>query len=500
MNQLLIKQKLLQDPNSISTNEYKLLLSGKIDPSLLYELNYLLKSNKLNVDLLLKETLGLVKNDDHLLIIAYCLRNGADPNKYIFSNDGKQDIHILAYIYLLYNKSLTSEDELLKNTILIMFLMSGADYNLNYSKSDSKMNVLKYLEKINIKNIILSNNKEWSSILDIKLLIKLSVLLDKPTLLNNVDIINELPLIEIIRDNSLNIFRKYIDNLLPQLNMDKSIEYSIKFINVKIFTILLNFGIYPKYNEINIIILHIINHTNLIREVFTNFIVEYLKRNGKLDSYQSNLLYNNIKKDDIIDLLDKKSIKNSLNVLGNGLLLDGYKIDDNDYIKKKYIGKFKSFGTDQRFPLIHFSNKCIDVIKFGDSIITSDMFEDILNNKKCPYNNTEFSEDIINKIFIRRGLLKRLGYKINKTTQSDNLSNDEFYLKQENAVIEIIKLNCKKDITILPLVFIHKILISLGINIDLLNLLTIEHYKRTFYITIYEMFTINFETTINLFI
>ena len=61
-------------------------------------------------------------------------------------------------------------------------------------------------------------------------------------------------------------------------------------------------------------------------------------------------------------------------------------------------------------------------------------------------------------------------------------------------------MNCDKDITILPLGTIQKILISLGINIDLLNLLTFEHYRRTFYISTYEKLINDFDATIKLFI
>jgi len=499
LNKLAIKQKLLDDTNSISSNEYKVLLSGKMDPLFLYELNTLLNSNKLNPDHLLKEILSIAKNDDHLLLIAYCLRNNADPNRYISTNmEGQKDIHILVYIYMLYNKNSNKEnqstinEELFKNTIIIMFLLSGSNHNLSYEKSKYSLTVVQYLNKMNIKNILtnISCSNKWYTILDTKLLIKLTILLDKPELLSDLNNRIELPLIEIIRDHSINMFKKYINELLIQLKNDKSIEYCIKFANLKVFTILINFGIYPRYNEINIIILYIINQQGLIKETFIEFIREYTKRNGKLDVLQSNLL--SIKIDDIRNIHD-------ISIIGNELLSEDYKINYKDYIKKKYIGNKKHFGTDERFFIIGSCNKCIDVFNYKDILLTSDTFENILIDKKCPYNYEELSGDIVDKLSTRRSLLKRLGYKINKSN-NNNLSSDDYYLKQEKALIQIIKMNCDKDITILPLGTIQKILISLGINIDLLNLLTFEHYRRTFYISTYEKLINDFDATIKLFI
>lgn len=494
MNQLAIKKKLLIDPQSISFNEYKTLLSDKIDTILLYEINCLINSSKLNADDFIKILLPIVKNDEHLLLIALCLRNGADPNLYI--DTGREDnsvIHILVYIYLLYNKP---EDELLKNTIVMMFLLSKSDPKLSYNET-AKLSVVEYLNMIKFKHILSINIK---TNINNKLLIKLATLLDNPDLLsseNTEDIVTNLSLIEIIRDHSINIFRERINELLPQLNSDKSIEYSIKFINIKIFIILLNLGIYPSYNEVNIIILYIITQSESIKNIFREFLKEYIKRNGKVDSFQMNILQNHFKSP--ITISPVNDIEN-VNLLGNRLLLPDYKVDYKDYIKKKYIDNKKNFGIDQRFSFIGSCNNCIDTFNYNDVLLTSDTYESILTTKKCPYKAEELSDEIVDKIAIRRGLLKRLGYKINKrNVEQGSTITDTYYSKQEKAFIELIKLNCDKDPSIFPLGKIQKILTSLGINIDLLNLLSFEHYRRTFYISCYQKLTENFEAFIDQF-
>ena len=262
----------------------------------------------------------------------------------------------------------------------------------------------------------------------------------------------------------------------------------------------MNLGIYPNYNEVNIIILQILNYSDvnigskLIKQEFKYFLIEYIKRNGKLDSFQKKLL-----NDSNVDLNFNVSNDELLCLLGNEFNIDEYKIKDLDYIKKKYIGNRKNLKCDQRLQLINsVSDEDLDMFKYDNVILTSDNYEDVLNSGKCPYKDGGLSNEILDQISIRRSLLKRLGYKVNKV-KNVNIISDDYFVKLELAFIELIKLNCNKDVTTFSLNTVQKILISLGINIDLMNLLPVEHYKRTFYISCYEKLKSNFDETIKHF-
>ena len=473
-----IKDKFISNPSSLSLNEYKFLLGGKIDNLLLYQIRHLLECKKINSTELMTVIFPIAKHDEHLLIIALCLRNGADANLYI--NVNESGLHILAYLYLLYNKP---EDELIKNTIILLLLLSGSDPKSKYNLGIN-LSVIDYLNKIKVKHILGTNIKKD---LDNKLLIKLAILLDKDELINN----DNLPIVEIIRDNSINIFKKfYNDKNKNKDNEIKFIQYCIKFVNLKIFIILLNLGIYPSYNEINIIILHILTSNHMIREAFNNFLIEYIKRNGRLDSFQTKVIEINQKTIDINEFL---------NVIGNTFNEDNYKVKKVDFIKKKYIGKNKNFGIDARLESVRVyeESNCLDTFQYNDVLLTSDTYENILATGKCPYKDNQLPTEILDQIAIRRGLLKRLGYKISKIENAVTI--DDHYNKLELAFIELIKLNCNKDVTTLPLNVVQRILTSMGVSVDLMNLLSVEHYKRTFYITCYEKLKNNFEETIKLF-
>ena len=482
MNQFMaLKEKFILTPNGLSPNEYKILLSGKVDATLFYEIKLLLKSGKVDINKFIEIILLETRTDEHLLLLSLCFRNGGNPNIYIQKNS--DILHILTYIYLADGKYTKLNDERIKNTLILMLLLFGSNPKLPYNKNGNINNV-DFLNSLKVNNILTINPRKDINKVDKELILKLAILTDDVSLIPT-DTIN-FPIVEIIRDDAINIFKKYHHIICKY---DKTIEYSIKFINLKMFSILLNLGIYPTYHEINIIILSSIYQEINLKEEYINFINEYLKRNGNLDNYQRGLL------DTYKIKVEAPQGQKQVELIGNCLLDDNYIPKEVDYIKKKYLYK-KNFGIDERILITHVKENCLDIYKYEDMILTSDMYDDILSTRKVPFKDIILKDEILDAVSQRRGLLKRLGYKINNDNR--RCVDEEYYKRQERAFIEIIRLHRAKDVSLLPLGEIQRILASLYINIDLLNYLSFEHYRRTFYISCYEKLIKNFDEVINL--
>lgn len=441
--------------NILTLEELKTILVNRIDPITLYKIYTQLDKKIIPATDFVKLLLFLLKRDDHFLLFAYALRSGLDPNVYLKIND-TTEIHILIYIYFIYNKK---EDESYKNTLIIMLLMSGADPLKSYD-TKSNINCIKYLESQRINHILgMVPSKNTSS----EVIKKCCILLDNDVLLNsltNDDILKYM--VDIIRNRSSKIFDQFVKY---EVMNNRMIEYSIKYINIHVFKKLLDNGIYPSYNQINIILLYYTGG-GFIKDIFNDFIKELLYHKGSLDNYQKKYYSNVLKLDD----------KLLLEVIKNCIL-------------KKYIKSGKKFGPDERVVIGSTKNK-LDVWESEGTILTSDMCEDIMKYRKNPYTSTPLNDKEVEAVNTRRGLLKRLGYKVSSESKDDS---ESIRVLQEKAFIELIKINCNKDITNITIEKIQRISQSFELNLPVMNSLQLDHYRRTFYISCYEKLRENME-------
>jgi hypothetical protein len=463
--------KFLKDANSLDASNYSELIK-KVDAILLHELKKWIESSEVP-ELFIKALLDGANNDYHLVLLVKLIKKGIDH--YITKDNEK--LHIIYYIYQGID-SMPKEKVMYKNTMVLLLQLLGISTKEPVLKNST--NSVKILVGIALARypLIGINIEKDKNRIDSDLLTKLAILTDIPDLINKNGLIAKFPLIEIVRDDAINTFRTYLPFILRDLNaIDLSfnnlnvIDLTIKFLNLKMFCILLNHGIYPNYNQINILLLQVIHQNGNIKREYSRFLYEFLLRNGQLDNYQRELLSN------------PPDIKKTVTDYGNILMESPPQFSDIDYLRMKYLSG-KNFGPDARLTKVNIPNDCLDILKHDDTIITSDMYEEILSG-----NSNNYPKDDINT---RRGLLKRLGYKLNKSKSS--LNREDLNVKKEKAFIDLVKLELNKDITKISVSEMSRILGQLGIGASLLELLTFEHYRRTFYLSYYEKLKDNLES------
>jgi hypothetical protein len=450
--------KISDSAEDLTNNEYKILLGNKIDSSLIIKFIVGLQKKLIDPNIILVSILNIINTDEHLLLLGLILRNGADPNLYL--DDKHENLHILIYIFLIYAQTNIP----IRNTIMLLLKLSGSDLNLSFCKGGN-ISIIQRIPAIN--DILGYSQDDLLNMVDSKLLSKLTSILDRPDLITNQ--VLQFNQTEIIRDHSINTFR----NNINQIDTSNLIELTLKYYNLDAFTIALNLGIYPSYHQINIILLQIkMVDSKIIREILQNFFKEYISHNGKIDSYQNKLI--NYTLDKVNPSQTEKYINDVL-LLGNDELKDPLV-----HIKKYEIALGKRFGTDARFK--EPENDSIDLIQFNFDILAPNQIQGILDTKRW---KSELDDVSYNKLYVQRSLLKRLGYTINndKIVNSSYISTD--FESMEKALLKIINLNFNKNID-LSILQMEQILQYININTNLFNLLSADHYKRTFYISCYE--------------
>jgi len=468
----------------LTINEYKILLNNKIDSLIITGFIEGLKNKNIDIDKLLILLLETIRSDEHLLLISLCIRYGANVNLYINSNGTM--IHILVYIYLMYKDP---NEIAIKNTIVLLFKFSGSDSKLGYILN-SNIDINKYLKNIGIDHILDIDNNTLSNNLDKKLINKIATLLDRSDLL----VENDYNLTEIIRDHSSNVFRHSFQNL----DLSKIIELCIKYYNLDIFIICLNLGIKLKYHQVNLIALHIKNNIKLIKDIFKNMLIEYIYHNGKIDKYQFKILERDYSVNDFNDFDDNKILDYIINPL----------LDENNerpvnvltYLKKYYIESGGTFGLDPRLNQTP-DKDYLDISEytFDEVFFTPDMFEYLLTTKIMPYNFEAeiktLSDDYLRSLTNQRSLVKRLGYNVNKL-KHENCIDDNYFHKMERAFSTLIKINTDNNIDSSSVLEMERTLNDIGVSTYLMNLLNVEHYKRTFAISCYEKLDKELDTLI----
>jgi hypothetical protein len=199
----------------------------------------------LNPNITLLQILPRSKDKNYLILIALCLRYGADPNLYV-SDSKIGNIHILGYVYTLF--SLEFRNTSIFNTIIMILIAKGSDPNLPFFKGNISGNVVRdrsvigWLNDNRYANILseiqnvtaLKNNTDDKSLLDLSLILNDKSLATVPYTAKNyslairafcdLDIIKMIPF-----DNTVKIF-------------DYKVLYDcLDFVNFEVFKYLITF-------------------------------------------------------------------------------------------------------------------------------------------------------------------------------------------------------------------------------------------------------------------
>ena len=465
----------------------------------------------------------LKSNDNAIILIGLCLKYGADPNLLI---NKKQ--HIISYIH----------EMKMSNIIILILILSGSNLNLGI-KDNGLINLIK-----DQKNV-----KEWMhSNMDTKIISKISIILDNPSLIKKDYILSPS---EIIRDHSTKLIHT-IEN--------DCFDLCVKYLNLAAFKHLIKINLYPSYNVVNDIILLMCKYHEygdiLSYLQLKEMLSYYLLYGGKLDPYQYNMLFtgdiaksivnaynasfnsNSDEKGINIDINDEKENENErlkilafiLNInpnLDNMEIIHKIKETDRFSIKKAAIiyyyfriaygiNKLNDYKIKLNYRLIQNIKPLIDrlednysevdMIYMNDDnnvfwIFPHDMIEELLDKKRNIYMDDYTNEIVKTNIEIeklrninnQRSMLKRLGLSVSlnikELDENDPNIVDFTYTQNIRNVFYNIALLYNvtaEKIECLNIDQISKILNAIESTYYNINLLDINHAHITFYHIIYK--------------
>jgi hypothetical protein len=317
------------------------MLQNPFSPELVCEITEKLGNKSLNPDDLFANVIYMMESKEYLIILALCLRFGANPDMYVIDPDAG-DIHIMAYIYitLFRNPSAPENSKVdigVLNTLVLMMISENTKivapiFNpKTKSKSsessftnpmnnifDSGTSVKQWLSDQGYDPIFLSidtrmeNNQGNNSddlllhddsvkfhgmIVDKTTAKEIYVMLDKDDCLEPEDFFNESLLELAIRSFSDSVVSKakintdFISNDID----NKSMVNSVKYINYKSFIKFLELGCLPSYILINKMLLNLrlynSNKSEYIerRDVF-NMLISSIENGVIIDKDQYNII------------------------------------------------------------------------------------------------------------------------------------------------------------------------------------------------------------------
>nr|QBK90193.1 MAG: hypothetical protein LCPAC102_01060 [Pithovirus LCPAC102] len=265
---------------------------NKFSPSLYLKLVLLLNKSLITSDDLLHIIITIIieydineniVNNNLLVFIGLALKYDADPNIYIINNT---KYNLIDYIIKHIN------NKIIIDSLILILLLSNAI--IDYDKIDATETILSVIKK----NKQIDTITTIKNIIDIKYIIKISIILDNPSIIDHDDK-NIYSSTEMIRDHSSN----YLYKCNEYINYD--FDICLKYLNLNAYKLLISKDIFPSYSNINDLILLINNYNTyddtLICIQLQNMLSYYLLYGGKLDPYQYTLLsinkkiYKNIK-------------------------------------------------------------------------------------------------------------------------------------------------------------------------------------------------------------
>ena len=253
----------------------------------------------LDPDISILQIISLAKRGEHIILIALCLRFGADPNMYV--NAPKLGtMHILGYIYNTL-RSIGSTEVL--NTIILMFLVEGSKISLpifdslsgkvildsvNTNNKRSQATVSDWLIDQGYNNILqIGDVTELYKLVGVEPLTLLSILLDKPNLMNRDYSSEDVTLA--IRTFS-NISLTNMVKTLPKLNYSNMLDLAVDYYNSYSYEKFIVFCL-PSYTLINKIITMMKSSKNrLVIQELEKMLLISISNGVELDSNQVNII------------------------------------------------------------------------------------------------------------------------------------------------------------------------------------------------------------------
>lgn len=481
-----------------------------------YEL-YLDKQNIEGLNSELEKWIKDANSESDIAIIGYLLRNNADSNLYIEKENEK--VHVLCYI------DIHKDNIQLYNTILLLLLASKSDIN-KYVSDKNNISIQEYWESNNKNNdfIPLANQKLPYSkeYLDSKLMTKIAILLDNPEYIVTTPSISE-----IIRDHS---YKCLNNKLLANIKLNEiDLLLSIKYLNIKGYKLIVQYGQVPTYNTMNILLVssldkyisEYINHKyqNLHSSVIS-LMLEYTMSIGySMDMFQSDMLnkidYRWFKK---CTTLYQKFISTSnfrSNHIENSLfMIEEEKIKDNIQLKKGALRAYTmrknptarslyNLSLDIKGKEIIVNDKLddLDLSYYTDketgiiSCYTPDAFTFLYNNGIHPFTKEMLPDEYMDNLGNQRSFLKRLGINVdfNKSEKRILIDNGKIHQINRTHYINLasVYLITSEMLSQLDTKSIIVMLKYINIDVWYLKYLSDNHQHMTLYLLSYMYLRIN---------
>lgn len=449
----------------------------KMDASTNVLLHTALQKDLISPDDCLIQAISLATSKEYILPIALCIKHGADTNMYVdYSEIG--EIHILAFTAEIV------KDQILATAILLMLLLKGAISGHPVFKNSDET-VLEWLKRQNMKTILNKINigdiATVQEIMDSGSSVYLSLILDLPELMpRDYEDKDILTAIEAFSNETL----KYT----PDVN---HLFDAILCYNEEAFQLFLTKGHSPSYTMINEILLMMKGGNAVTFQILENMLLESIAAGYQVDNEQR-LLISTLGEDLLENVLKEykqpywrkvckypaTKLPFKLKRLAMALNMDSQAdssviCSDLDKISKANVDELKeaarkrqedrlvaTLGYNSEFisgkkpnlicrntkllPNDPFTYNDLDLAYYRDEggviwCFTSEMFQDALDSKTNPYDETSLSEKFLTEIGFKLDTLKKMGMinSISYNQAVDELTIDDVIDdKQTQYVLE----------------------------------------------------------------
>lgn len=288
----------------ISNNKEKLTLDDikeffelDVTPEFNITIHHILEKKIASPDDVITQAILKSKNKEYLITIALCLKHHSDPNLYIdLLKIGK--IHILGYVYYIFNKYKYSENVL--NTAVLMLIAKGSRITSPIFEKGTSTTVIQWLEQQGyetiLKNFKIGDPSEIQSKLDQESSVMLSILLDMPLLLGRSYLPKDIYLA--IRAISNKTLEKLVERTLvpdTKVLLDyKTLDSTVTYLNSYAYRKLISYGQFPSYILINKILINMRKYykkgyINIYQEL-EKILLESLSFGVQIDHEQFNII------------------------------------------------------------------------------------------------------------------------------------------------------------------------------------------------------------------
>lgn len=175
--------------HSVTISQLQLLFGSSITPEKIFLTAYGLNNGTIAPDQAMIQVIYNISNELYVILLALCLRFGADPNLHIDTiNNSLGKIHVIAYLYNIGSKKVNNT---IVNTCALLLLLSGSNvmndiYTVN--KTNESVTVEKWLDsqgyKYPFKSLISNDISGIEKVVTLDSMRLASLLLNNPKLYN----------------------------------------------------------------------------------------------------------------------------------------------------------------------------------------------------------------------------------------------------------------------------------------------------------------------------